>query len=154
MENIQYNEIYEKDIKDFKWVPIKDCRELFLMCNDGVYPRDIENYVDLVIRKIAREFKVDYNYAKEVIREENRPFFYAKQWFFEKEDYYSMKIESEVQALNNLFNLFYIPTKNDDVLDNVEKVDKLVVLFNSLSPIERLQFLNRIEKVSIKVDMM
>ncbi len=140
-------------VKELKWIPVKDWHTLPCSCN-GLYSyqvtkRDCEDFVENLIRMVARKLNIKYEELAPIIKEENTAFYnYMNRIFYSN---YCFKYDS--LALNILKKMLWMPdiTNISDTF-NESPVDKIINDFNSLSDDEKFQVLKRLSKVSIKVE--
>ena len=141
-------------VKELKWIPVKDWDSLSRsgigISSYQVTKKDFEDFVENLIRIVARILNIKYADLAPVIKEENAAFYnYLNRIFSTKYSY-----ENDSLTSQQLKKMLWMPdTTNVPVTFNESSVDKIINDFNSLSDDEKFQVLKRLGKVSVKVEV-
>jgi len=133
-----------------KWEPSPNLKRLFIANETAIYEQRIDGCIEYIIKELARKFKMDYEVMDKIIREKNVDFFKAKADLFPKCGYIVYNEGTEKIKVEKVLRMFLVPINPKKAKSY--SVDELVKQFESLSDLKKLDFLSRIEKISIKVD--
>lgn len=138
------------EVKKLNWISVSDWSELSRTYIDFygdayVGERDVEFFVENLFRVIARRLNISYSELIPILREENSAFYSEKVRLFGIFD----GVFKDSDCLLELQRLLRIP----DVMDvNKSDVDKILDSFSALTDMEKLEVLQRLGAVSVKVE--
>ena len=140
-----------KDVLNLPWKKVKDWSNLSTtpisrLC--GYHLDDINRFVDKLYQHISFELNIPYEELRPILLTENEAFYrFAKKIFKDPNDWCS-RDSSELYYLQN----FLIVPDADYIVSNTEsKVTTCLKLFGKLSDMEKIQFLQKIGKISVTV---
>ena len=143
-----------KDVLQLPWKKVTDWSALtatFKGRRFAISEDELDTFLDFIFSDISRKLQIPYDQLYPILKEENRRFYSLKENLF-FEDYMKRNgIEDERAYLKlmNLQNALIVPD-TDFVTGN--KVDRCERLFKELSDAEKLEFLNRIGKINVKIE--
>ena len=146
--------MYANEVKNLKWVPVLDWSELtmtnFSDSNKAfVGKSDVENFVENVFKDLARKLNIPYTELEPILIEENSAFYSTKDRLFKKYKGLS-KTNLRLLELEKMLKIPEVTTVPDNVSQS--NVDKILTDFFALSDIEKIEVLQRIGTVSVKVE--
>lgn len=142
-----------KDVLQLPWKKVTDWSELiatFKGRHFAISEDELDTFVDFIFSDISRKLQIPYDQLYPILKEENRRFYSLKEDLF-FEDYMKHNgIEDERSYLKliKLQNALIVP--DTDFIGN--KVQRCERLFIELSDAEKLEFLNKIGKINIKIE--
>ncbi len=136
-----------KDVLELPWKKLKDWSDLSASYKDrwGVFyvcETDVDVFVENVYRDISRQLKISYTQLEPVLQKENEAFGTLKRRLFKNDNVYG----KEAARLLSLEKILRVP---DIVAKN--KVTTCFRLFEELSDIEKVAFLEKIGKVNVQI---
>lgn len=143
-----------KDVLQLPWKNVTDWSALtatFKGRRFAISEDELDTFLDFIFSDISRKLQIPYDQLYPILKEENRRFYSLKENLF-FEDYMKRNgIEDERAYLKlmNLQNALIVPD-TDFVTGN--KVNRCERLFKELSDAEKLEFLNRIGKINVKIE--
>lgn len=143
-----------KDVLQLPWKKVTDWSALtatFKGRRFAISEDELDTFLDFIFSDISRKLQIPYDQLYPILKEENRRFYSLKENLF-FEDYMKRNgIEDERAYLKlmNLQNALIVPD-TDFVTGN--KVYRCERLFKELSDAEKLEFLNRIGKINVKIE--
>ena len=110
---------------------------------------DVENFVENVFKDLARKLNIPYTELEPILIEENSAFYSTKDRLFKKYKGLS-KTNLRLLELEKMLKIPEVTTVPDNVSQS--NVDKILTDFFALSDIEKIEVLQRIGTVSVKVE--
>lgn len=146
--------MYANEVKNLKWVPVADWSELtmtnFNIWDDAfVGKSDVESFVENVFKDVARKLNIPYTELEPILKEENSAFYSTKDRLFKQFGGVS-KTHSRLLELEKMLRIPDVTTVPDNA--DQSKVDKFLTDFSALSDREKLEVLQRLGTVSVKVE--
>lgn len=146
--------MYANEVKNLKWVPVADWSELtmtnFNIWDDAsVGKSDVESFIENVFRDVARKLNIPYTELKPILKEENSAFYSTKDRLFNQFSGVP-KAHSRLLQLEKMLRIPDVTTVPDNA--DQSKVDKFLTDFSALSDREKLEVLQRLGTVSVKVE--
>lgn len=131
-----------KDVLSLPWTKI-DWQDLH-SCNgflgEYVEVSHIHTFVESVYHEVSRKLNIPYKELYPILKSENEPFYRSLRNWEDDEALYC-----EEGTFPHLKEIFRVPNVNFD------KVTTCVELFEKLSDVEKVQFLQKIGKISVTV---
>ena len=143
-----------KDVLQLPWKKVTDWSGLTATCKGrhfAICEDDLDTFVDFIFSDISRKLQIPYDQLYPILEEENRRFYSLKEDLF-FEDYRKHNgIDDELSYLKlmKLQNALVVPD-TDFITGN--KVNRCERLFKELSDVEKLEFLNKIGKINVKIE--
>lgn len=113
----------------------------------GVGEKDIDILVENIYRDVSRKLDIPFEEIQPVLESENKPFYRLKDKLFKQYNIYgkiNQIYDERDQRLKALQKTLRVPIKDD--------VCRCYELFNQLSEVDKIKFLNKIGKIKVKVD--
>lgn len=146
--------MYANEVKNLKWVPVADWSEL-PMTNFNIWEHafvgksDVESFVENVFKDVARKLNIPYTELEPILKEENSAFYSTKDRLFKQFGGVS-KTHPRLCELEKMLRIPDVTTVPDNA--DQSKVDKFLTDFSALSDREKLEVLQRLGTVSVKVE--
>ena len=147
-----------KDVRNLPWKEVEDWPALsktavernFLgdPINFLVSKTDMDAFVSNVFHDIARKLKIPFEDLKPILESENKPFYVLQDSVY-KICYGLGSNNSTLRSLQKTLRIPDVSALNQ--IDSTDKVGACVKQFEELSDLEKVIFLERIGKVSVKV---
>lgn len=148
-----------KEVRNLPWKEVEDWSAL---CMTGktvnfwghtvkryVTQEDVDIFVSRIFNDIAKKLKIPYEDLKPILDSENGPFYAMEGRIFE----ICYGLLPNGRRLRALQRTLRIPDVSAlDQTDSADKVGACVKQFEELSDLEKVIFLERIGKVSVKVE--
>ena len=146
--------MYANEVKNLKWVSVSDWSELTMTHFNTwgtafVGKSDVESFVENVFKDVARKLNIPYTELEPILREENSAFYSTKDRLFKNYNGVS-KTHSRLVELEKMLRIPDVTTVPDNVSQS--NVDKFLTDFSALSDREKLEILQRLGTVSVKVE--
>ncbi len=143
-----------KDVMNLPWKRVTDWSELSATNEDWkgdyfVCEADVNVFVENVFRDIARKLNIQYDQLKPILVAENEAFYSLKGRLYKAYTGYSRK-HIRLAELQNTLRVPDISNIEDDVA--VDTVSACLKLFEGLSNIEKMVFLQKIGKINVKIE--
>lgn len=143
-----------KDVMSLPWKPVTDWSDLSASSTNkkGRYcigQADVDIFVENIYRDICRKLNISYDELVPILVSENRPFYSLKDRLFLGFVIFDRKHPSLIK-LQNTLRVPDISNLKDTVSSN--KVCMCLNLFEELSNIEKLTFLQKIGKINVKIE--
>ena len=143
-----------KDVTSLPWKKVTDWSELSASNVDWLGDRfvcatDVNVFVENVYRDIARQLNIPYEQLKTILKAENGAFYTLKERLFKACSGYGKK-NSQLIELENTLRVPDISNIENVVTEN--KVSVCFKLFEELSDIEKMIFLQKIGKINVKIE--
>ena len=148
------------EVKNLKWISVTDWSDLPKTRFDRygiahVGEADVDSFVENVFKEVSRRLNIPYSELEPILKEENSAFYSTKSRLFGKYESFfsklfgiSVDIEEFFECLDKLEKVLRIP----DVTDiNKSDVDRILNDFSALADREKLEVLQRLGTVSVKV---
>lgn len=146
--------MHANEVRNLKWVPVSDWSELtrtsFNTFEDAfVGKSDVESFVENVFKDVARKLNIPYSELEPILKEENSAFYSTKDRLFRQSNF----ISKNCSCLVELERMLRIPDVTN-VLHNVNQstVDKVLTDFSALTDREKLEVLQRLGTVTVKIE--
>lgn len=146
--------MYANEVKNLKWVSVLDWSELTMTHFNRwdkafVGQTDVDSFVENVFKDVARKLNIPYTELEPILNEENSAFYSTKERLFKK---YS-GVSKDYLRLLELEKMLRIPDVTS-VPDSTTQsnVEKFLADFSALNDREKLEILQRLETVSVKVE--
>lgn len=147
--------MYANEVKNLKWIPVLDWQELtmtsFNVWDDAAYVgnSDVESFVETIFKDIARKLNIPYAELEPILKEENSAFYSTKDRLFKKFN----GISKTYPCLIELEKMLRIPDVTTVPYNATSStVDKFLKDFSALSDREKLEVLQHLGTVSVKVE--
>ncbi len=148
-----------KEVRNLPWKGVEDWSALgktYVVTNYWgittdyiVSQTDVDVFVSNIFHDIARKLKISFEDLKPILESENEPFYVAKARAYRS---YS-GLYPNGSFLRDLKKTLRIPDVSAlNQTDSADKVGACVKQFEELSDLEKVIFLERIGKVSVKVE--
>lgn len=146
--------MYANDVKNLKWVPVSDWSELTMTNINSwgtafVGNSDVESFVQNVFKDVARRLNILYTELEPILKEENSAFYSTKNRLFMQFGGVS-KTHDRLLELEKMLRIPDVTTVPENV--DQSKVDKFLTDFSALTDREKLEVLQRLGTVSVKVE--
>lgn len=143
-----------KDVKSLSWKKVTDWSELSASSRDleGHYyvcAKDVNIFVENVFRDIARKLGIPYEQLQPVLQAENSAFYSLKKRIFRIYAVYGRMNDRLIELENTLRVPDISDVKNVVTDDNVSNC---LEMFEGLSNIEKMVFLQKIGKINVKIE--
>ncbi len=137
-----------KDVRKLPWTKLTDWTELpATYTADGfVGETDIDVFLENVYRDISRKLNISYELLLPILKEENEAFYNLKEQLF-KRSYFSYGKE-------NVDLLYLQDTLRVPDISSIHK-DKVSIcfeMFEDFSDMEKIEFLQKIGKINVKIE--
>lgn len=144
----------EKDVTSLSWKKVTDWSELSATYENRwgecfVSETDVDVFVENVYRDIARQLNIPYEQLKPILTAENGAFNTLKKRLFKAYTGYAKKNAQLIELENTL----RVPDISK--IENIVTEDKVSIcfkLFEELSDIEKMVFLQKIGKINVKIE--
>ncbi len=144
-----------KEVLQLPWKKITDWSGLratfngqhFSICED-----ELDTFLDFIFSDISRKLQIPYEQLYPILKEENRRFYSLKKELFRDGSYnqvWGINDKKDFLKLKNLQNTLIVPD-TDFITGN--KVQRCEMLFKELSDAEKLELLNKIGKINVKIE--
>ena len=144
------------EVKKLKWVPVSDWSELtmtdYTCFGETVFvgKSDVEGFVENIFRDVARKLNIPYAELEPILKEENAAFYSTMNRIYHQ--FYGVaKAHPALIELEKLLRIPDVTTVPEHTGNSI--VDKFLIAFSALSDREKLEILQRLGKVSIKVEL-
>lgn len=146
--------MYANEVKNLKWVSVSDWSELTMTEFGGwnkefVGKSDVESFVENVFKDVARKLNIPYTELEPIFKEENSAFYATKDRLF-KHFKGVLRVHPSLIKLEKMLKIPDVTTIPDNI--NQSNVDKLLTDFSALNDREKLEVLQRLGTVSVKVE--
>lgn len=146
--------MYANEVKNLKWVPVSDWSELTMTNFNSwdtafVGKSDVESFVENAFKDVARRLNIPYTELEPILKEENSAFYSTKDRLFKQFSGVS-KTHSRLLELEKMLRIPDVTTVPDNA--DQSKVDKFLTDFSALTDREKLEVLQRLGTVSVKVE--
>lgn len=142
------------EVKNLKWMLVTDWSKLSktyrgFLGDLYVGESDVDCFVENVFKDVARRLNIAYSELEPILKEENSAFYSEKARLFGR----YTSVTGYHMGLLKLEGMLRIP----DVLaffEDISKssVDKVLYFFSALTDMEKLEVLQRLGQVSVKVE--
>lgn len=140
-----------KDVKKLPWKKLTDWTELPATSatnHEGnfVNEMDMNIFLENVYRDISRQLNISYERLLPILKEENEAFYNLKCCLFDK---YGIAYRKDDVQLLELKNTLRVP----DISSIPKyKVSICLKMFEDLSDMEKIEFLQKIGKINVKIE--
>lgn len=143
-----------KDVKKLPWKQVTDWSALSATNENWkgehfVCETDVNVFVENVYRDISRQLNIPYEQLQPILVAENAPFNSLKAHLFKVYTGYGRKNTNLIKLEGSLRIPDISKAENDVATDNVSVCMKM---FKGLSDIEKMLFLEKIGKISVKIE--
>ena len=143
-----------KDVKNLPWKRVTDWSGLSAsnedrLGNHFVCKVDVDVFVENVYRDIARKLNIPYEQLQPILTTENEPFNLLEARLFKDYIGYGRKHPNLIKLEGTLRIPDISQVENNIATDNVSACLKM---FEGLSKIEKMLFLEKIGKISVKIE--
>lgn len=147
--------MHANEIRKLNWVSVTDWSELsktrVVISKDGnnVSNEDIDSFVENIFRSIARRLNMTYSELEPILKEENSAFYSTKARVFGRFG----GVPANDACLLELQKILRIPDVTSIPKDiNKSDVDKILDSFSALTDMEKLEVLQRLGTISVKIE--
>ena len=143
-----------KDVTRLSWKRVTDWSELPASNVNGygtcfVNEADVDGFVENLCRDISKQLNIPYELLKAILKAENEAFYALKKRFFRR----FIGLGKSSTQLIELENTLRVPDiSNIENVDTDDKVSVCFKLFGELSDIEKMEFLQRIGRIKVKIE--
>lgn len=140
-----------KDVKKLPWKKLTDWTELPATSatnheENFVNEMDMNIFLENVYRDISRQLNISYERLLPILKEENEAFYNLKCCLFDK---YGIAYRKDDVQLLELKNTLRVP----DISSIPKyKVSICLKMFEDLSDMEKIEFLQKIGKINVKIE--
>ena len=144
-----------KDVMNLPWKGITDWSELpaVWIADKGDYcvtVEDIDVYIENIFRDIARQLKIPYETLLPILKDENHAFYSLKEQMFQNDLIYGVT----GSRLTDLKRLLRVPDiSNIKEIDTADNVSCCLEMFEKLSDVEKIEFLQKIGKINVTINV-
>lgn len=150
-DNLRRSIMDAKDVKKLPWKKLTDWTELPATSatnHEGnfVNEMDMNIFLENVYRDISRQLNISYERLLPILKEENEAFYNLKCCLFDK---YGIAYRKDDVQLFELKNTLRVP----DISSIPKyKVSICLKMFEDLSDMEKIEFLQKIGKINVKIE--
>lgn len=150
-DNLRRSIMDAKDVKKLPWKKLTDWTELPATSatnHEGnfVNEMDMNIFLENVYRDISRQLNISYERLLPILKEENEAFYNLKCCLFDK---YGIAYRKDDVQLLELKNTLRVP----DISSIPKyKVSICLKMFEDLSDMEKIEFLQKIGKINVKIE--
>lgn len=150
-DNLRRSIMDAKDVKKLPWKKLTDWTELPATSatnheENFVNEMDMNIFLENVYRDISRQLNISYERLLPILKEENEAFYNLKCCLFDK---YGIAYRKDDVQLLELKNTLRVP----DISSIPKyKVSICLKMFEDLSDMEKIEFLQKIGKINVKIE--
>ena len=143
-----------KDVLNLPWKKVTDFSDLSATYEDPcgyhyVCETDVDVFIENIYRDISRKLSIPYEDLSSILTAENSAFYKLKNRLFKLYNAYSRKSTKLIELLDTL----RVPDiSNVEISVTANNVSICLIMFESLTDMEKALFLQRIGKIHIKVE--
>ena len=144
-----------KDVMSLPWKKVTDWSELSASYEDRwrekyfVCAVDVNVFIENVYRDIARKLNIPYEQLEPILKAENEAFYSLKKKLFKAYSGYGRTNKRLIELQDTL----RVPdTSNIEDTVTADNVSVCLKLFEGLSNIEKMVFLQKIGKINVKIE--
>lgn len=142
------------DVRKMEWGIVSDWSELtttnFNSWNDAfVGEADVDCFVENIFKDVARKLDIAYAELEPIIKEENASFYHTKRRLFQRIEYVP-KLHNRLLELEKMLRIPEIAEKHTKMICK-PTVEQVLQDFSKLNDLEKLEVLEHLKLVSIKV---
>ena len=143
-----------KDVRNLPWKQVTDWSGLAASSRNWAGDRfvceaNVDVFVENVYRDIARQLNIPYEHLQPILVAENAPFNSLKSQVFRGDIVYGRNHTTLIK-LEGTLRIPDISKVEDDVA--TDNVSACLKMFEGLSNIEKMLFLEKIGKISVKIE--
>lgn len=154
-QNLRRTIMEAKDVLSLPWKKVTDWSELSESYKDSWYEKyfvcaeDVNVFIENVYRDIARKLNIPYEQLEPILKAENEAFYSLEEKLFKINSGYGRTNKRLIELQNTL----RVPdTSNIEDTVTADNVSVCLKLFEGLSNIEKMVFLQKIGKINVKIE--
>lgn len=146
--------MYANEVKNLNLVPVLDWSELSMThfnqrSEAFVGQADVDSFVENVFKEVARKLNIPYTELEPILKEENSAFYSTKGRVFKQYSGVS-KVHLRLLELEKMLKIPDVTSVPD--ITTQSNVEKFLADFSALNDREKLEILQRLGTVSVKVE--